>query len=103
MPRFSPAGYAKECKNANANHYFVVGEVMKPRPVKSDGSLKSLVTLISEAGGFREYAYLKKIQVVHAGVTNTFDYRLIKQGKTSDPSVPLGATVVVRKTLPFLD
>jgi len=87
-------------KNAVPDGYLVVGEVQKPGPIPSHGSQKTLLALLTEAGGLRELAYTKKIQIIHSGVTNTVSYWPIKKGETEDPLVPLGSTVLV-KAAPF--
>ena len=87
-------------KNADPDGYLVVGEVQKPDPIASHGSQKTLLTLLSDAGGLRELAYTKKIQIIHSGVTNTVSYWPIKNGKAEDPLVPRGSTVLVKRALP---
>jgi hypothetical protein len=87
-------------KNVDPDGYLVVGEVQKPGPIASHGSRKTLLTLHTEAGGLRELAHAKKIQIIHSGVTNTVNYWPIKKGETEDPWVRLGSTVLVKRALP---
>ena len=95
----SPLQIAQD-SHVDPNGYLVLGEVYKPGSVASHGFQKTLLTIISDAGGLTEFAFAKKIQIIHSGVTNTVSYWLIKKGETEDPSVPLGSTVLVKKALP---
>jgi protein involved in polysaccharide export with SLBB domain len=82
-------------------YYRVVGEVKKPGLIPCVGPEKTLVRLIAEAGGLTEFAYTKKILVVHSGVTNTFNYKQIRNASVEDPLVPSGSLIRIKRIAPF--
>src|SRR4051812_27572852 len=66
--------------------YIVMGEVKKPGyfPCSGTAPMRSS-KLISEAGGLTDFARYRRLQVIHAGVTKIYNYRLIRQGRAEDP------------------
>jgi hypothetical protein len=81
---------------SSPGNYLVLGEVKKPGAIACAEKARTLSELIDEAGGFSDFAYLKRVLVVHSGVTNNYNFRQIKAGTLEDPIVPCGATVRVK-------
>ena len=80
--------------------YQVVGQVIKPGRIPcSSGKNQKLTELISMAGGFTEFSYLKKIWVINDQATNIYNYRNILSKKDLDPQIPCGAMVIVRSSI----
>src|SRR4051812_43234300 len=69
-------------KVSTVPHYLMVGKVKKPGMIPcSEITTATLSGLINKAGGFTDYSLLKNIRVIHEGVTNKYNYRLIKEQK----------------------
>src|SRR5262245_31777885 len=77
-------------------YYRVIGAVNKPCLVECADSEKSLMSVITEAGGLKPTAYRKKIDVSCAGTTNYYNANKINSGEIADPLLPCGALVRVR-------
>ena len=75
----------------------VIGQVNEPGLIQCRESKKTLCALISEAGGLTDFAYTKKILVIHAGVTNAFDYKIVSRGVAEDPFVKCGSTIIIQR------
>jgi polysaccharide export outer membrane protein len=85
-------------EQVNSRKFFVIGEVMRPGAYPL-ATAASVLQALTTAGGFREFANTKKIQVIRAagGTPLTFDYGAVVKGRRPDQNVWLepGDTVVV--------
>ena len=89
--------HSSDVVDVPSNQYLVLGEVKKPGYVSCNSDKpKTLLELLSEAGDFTDYAITKDIMVIHSGVTNKYDFKLIKTGKSIDPAVTCGSKIVIR-------
>lgn len=83
-------------EQVNSKKYYVMGEVARPGPYPLPAPTTVLQALAA-AGGFREFANTKKIQVLKRSGRVIVDYRAVVEGKKPWQNVQLeaGDTVVV--------
>ncbi len=83
-------------EQVNSKKYYVIGEVMRPGAF-SLLAPTSVLQALTAAGGFREFANTKKIQVLKRAGRVVFDYNAVIGGKKPWQNVQLepGDTVVV--------
>jgi len=80
----------------NSKKFYVMGEVARPGAYPLLSTTSVLQALIA-AGGFRDFANTKKIQVLRGSQRLAFDYPAVVKGKQREQNVMLenGDTVVV--------
>ncbi len=91
------ADVAVVVEQVNSKKFYVMGEVARPGayPLVTGASI---LQALSAAGGFREFANTKKIQVLKGdGRRLLFDYRAVLKGRKAEQNVPLenGDTILV--------
>ena len=80
---------------AESAHAFVMGEVGHPGPVQLHGPM-TIVQALAMAGGFKEFANTKNIQVLRAnGQRLTFNYKEVLNGDAKPFYLRSGDTVIV--------
>ena len=85
-------------EQVNSRKFYVIGEVMRPGAYPL-AAATSVLQALTTAGGFREFANTKKVQVIRAvgGHRLPFDYGAVVKGRRPDFNVWLeaGDTLVV--------
>jgi polysaccharide export outer membrane protein len=80
----------------HSKKFHVLGEVARPGsfPLLTPTTILQALT---EAGGFREFANTKKIQLIRGPKRYQFDYNAVVHGRKREQNVPLepGDTIVV--------
>lgn len=78
--------------------YFMRGEIKKP----SRYNLVNRTTLgqaIAAAGGYTEYANLKRIKIVRDGKTYKYNMREIEKNPEKDPEIRSGDVVIIERSM----
>jgi polysaccharide export outer membrane protein len=70
----------------NSKKYYITGEVNKPGSFPLVTPTRVLEAL-TNAGGFRDFANLKKITILRKGKTIKFNYKQVVQGKNLDQNI----------------
>jgi polysaccharide export outer membrane protein len=83
-------------EQVNSKKYYVIGEVQRPGPYLLPGPVTVLQALTA-AGGFKDFAETRKIQVLRRNLRLAFDYNAVVKGKKPEQNfvVEPGDTIVV--------
>ncbi len=86
---------------AEAEEFFVRGQVQRPGRYTSLTGDKTLLQAIAEAGGFTPFANRKKVRVIRAGTGDSEFYNAerIERGEDTDPLIEPSDQIVVPRKL----
>ncbi len=82
---------------AEAEEFFVSGQVQRPGKYVSLAGEKTLLQAIAEAGGFTPYANQKKVRIIRSGTKESefHNAERIRSGRDKDPLIGPGDQIIV--------